>query len=183
MPNQNPGRETPSSAPAVAARSRQVSRRTARQHAQRHADADGDQHRGQRQLDGRRHPLQDDVGHRPAMGEAHAEIAADGVAEEQEEALGQRPVQAQLVAHLRLLLGRGQGIAQHDLDRIARGQRHHREDDDADAEQHRYQLQETLDEGERAHRGRRCGDAALASAGDRGVVQLDDAARRGLPSL
>ena len=75
------------------------------------------------------------------------------VAEEDEETLERRPVEAHVVAQRRDLLRAWRcWPRQHDLDRVARRQRHHQEHDDADAEQHRDELQQALEEPGRVHR-------------------------------
>ena len=76
------------------------------------------------------------------MEEAEAEITGDGVAEEDEETLDRRPVQPHVVTQRRDLLRGGLLARQHHLDRVSGRQPHHQEDDDADAEQDRYELQQ-----------------------------------------
>ena len=81
-PSQNPGSDTPSRAPTLAARSVTAAAPHARQQAERNADGQREDGGGQRQFDGRGQPVGDHIQHRPAMEEAAAEITVQRAPDE-----------------------------------------------------------------------------------------------------
>jgi hypothetical protein len=116
------------------------------------AVATGDDQRDHGELDRRGQAFGDHVDHRAAVEEALAEIALQRIADEDEEALDQRPVEAELGAQPGDLLGLDALVADHDLHRVAGGERDHQEDDHADAEEDRDQLQQPGEKARQRHR-------------------------------
>ena len=123
---------------------------------ERDADRERQQHRRERQLDGRWQALGDDVEDGAAMEEAATEITMRGAPGEGREALDDGQIEAHIMAQRRDLLGRGALIAEHDLNGIAGRRQGHREGDERGSKQHRQEVQEPL---QKAHPTRPWRDA------------------------
>ncbi len=142
-PNQKFGTACPNVAPSVAKRSTQELGPQRRRHPCRDADHDRDQrrHRRQRQRDGK--PLHHGSHHADAVEERGSKIPLHSPAEPLKIAKMDRLVQAEPLAQHLVLFGRA-GVAEDQVDGIARQQRRERERQHRDDEQQRHECEEPL---------------------------------------